>query len=140
MTSVNEITYQQTFPTGNYANVKLGIEMSLVPGIDDPLEAFAQARKIVNDAFQSLHPGASPTPSITDYNTGEQGRLDAKVERATTKEEWEDAMIKEIAETTKIDEVNGVKAQIGLLAYSTAANQSEKVKVAYDQRLKELQG
>lgn len=68
MIATDRITYQQTFPTGAYANIKLGIEMSLVPGVDDVQEAFQQAKQIVNEAFKKLNP--EPLPTQTDYHSG----------------------------------------------------------------------
>jgi hypothetical protein len=95
MTQVDKIFFQQTFPTGNYANVKMGIEMSLVPGVDNVQEAFVEARTIIATAFKALNPDL--TPSLSDYNTGEQakpkeinleaGRVEILIENASSMDE-----------------------------------------------------
>lgn len=86
MTSVDRITFQQTFPTGSYANMKLGIEMSLVPGVDDVDEAFVQAKKIVNDAFEKLNPhivwNDSPQPTTEKQIPSIDRKAIEKLEKA----------------------------------------------------------
>ncbi len=52
---VEKITFQQTFPTGEYQNMKLGIEIALTD-TDTPLDAYVVAKGLVNTAFQKLHP------------------------------------------------------------------------------------
>jgi hypothetical protein len=132
--TIDRIKYEETFPTAiQYKNIRLTAEATIDSGHEDVLECYNSLKRSVNDAFLLINP-YTPAPS-TDFNTGIEER---PLQKATTKEEWEDAMIKEIGEVTKVDEINGVKAQIGLLAYSTAASQSERVKAAYDQRLKQI--
>jgi hypothetical protein len=65
-----KIIFMQTFPTGNYENQKLGIEIQL-DDLDDPIQVYSQAKQIVNDAFNAMNPGlyiqyATPTPEAYD--------------------------------------------------------------------------
>lgn len=65
-----KVIYMQTFPTGNFSNQKLGVEIILEPG-EGVEECFKAAKTAVEAAFRAMNP--SPTPSITDFNTGMQG-------------------------------------------------------------------
>jgi hypothetical protein len=52
---LDRITFMQTFPTGVYQNQKLSIEATLGDG-ENPIEAFREARKIVENAFVAMNP------------------------------------------------------------------------------------
>lgn len=43
---IEKVSYHKTFNLGNYSNEKIGLDIVLAPG-DDPLEAFAEAKKQV---------------------------------------------------------------------------------------------
>jgi hypothetical protein len=53
--NIVRISFQQTFPTGNFSNNKLGVEIELGEN-EDPINGFEQAKKIVNEAFEKLNP------------------------------------------------------------------------------------
>lgn len=126
---IEKIYFEQLFPTGNFSNVRMGMEISMEEN-DVVLEAYDSAKKLVNASFNALHPEVTAT--LHDFNTGQPSSPQ------TAKEEWEDAMIKEIGKMNQIDEVNAIGVQTGLLAYSTAASQSQRVKDAYEKRMEEL--
>lgn len=48
---IEKISYHKTFNLGNYSNEKIGIDIVLGPG-DDPLQAFADAKKQVERSHQ----------------------------------------------------------------------------------------
>lgn len=48
---ITTVSYHKVFNLGNYSNEKIGIDMKLAPG-EDPLEAFAEAKKIVEKSHQ----------------------------------------------------------------------------------------
>lgn len=73
-----KVIYMQTFPTGNFSNQKLGVEILLEPG-EGVEECFKSAKSAVEAAFKAMNP--SPTPSITDYNTGEQVTQEIREDR-----------------------------------------------------------
>lgn len=69
---IEKIFFEQLFPTGQYQNVKLGIEMDVSDSSPSEITSHYQyLMDKVNSAFNALFP--STTPSITDYNTGMQG-------------------------------------------------------------------
>jgi len=51
---ITNIIFHQTFPTGNFSNNKLGVEIELGEN-EDPINGFEQAKKIVNAAFERLN-------------------------------------------------------------------------------------
>lgn len=51
----DKIIFMQTFPTGEYRNQKLGMEILLDDG-DSPKAAFQLAKELVNEAFIELNP------------------------------------------------------------------------------------
>lgn len=119
MSTVDKITFQQTFPTGNYANMKLGIEMSLVPGVDDVQEAFEQAKKIVNDAFILLN------PQITwnDQPTSTTSIPDVKIEKTLG---------------ITIEDINSCADKIVLESYRLLIKGKPELEKAYLSKLKEF--
>lgn len=94
---VEKITFMQTFPTGQYANQKLGVEIILNEGAEDQgriYETFDLAKKLVNDAFKAMNPDLIPT--LHDANTGVPStgeinlraeKLGIAIENATTEDE-----------------------------------------------------
>lgn len=63
-----KIIYMQTFPTGSFQNVKLGMEVSL-DDTDDPQDAFYLAKKEVSHAFDKLNQQIeyyAPPPEVYD--------------------------------------------------------------------------
>lgn len=61
---ITTITFMQTFPTGNYSNQKLAVEVTLeeedfsvsTPDSNIIRDAFSYAKGIVNDAFKEMNP------------------------------------------------------------------------------------
>lgn len=123
MTIVDKIFYQQTFPTESFANIKLGVEMSLVPGVDDVQEAFAEARKIVHDAFHSMNPSSPESPPVLQV-----GHIQVD------KGYGVDEMIAEINKCTEIPKPNGLESyRVG--AYGS---KNQLVIDAFENRFSEL--
>jgi len=59
---VTSISFMQTFPTGNFSNQKLGIEIEV--GDDEQTqtdEVFSYAKELVGNAFKALNPALSPS-------------------------------------------------------------------------------
>jgi hypothetical protein len=48
---IENVSYHKVFNLGNYSNEKIGIDIRLAPG-EDPIEAFAEAKKIVEKSHQ----------------------------------------------------------------------------------------
>jgi len=51
--TITKITYMQTFPTGSFANIKLGAEAE-VGAREDIVQAMDDLKKVVNDAFKAI--------------------------------------------------------------------------------------
>lgn len=64
---IEKIYFEQLFPTGQYANQRLGVEGTLQEG-ELYENAFAHAKSIVEAAFKSMNP--EPLPPQTDYHSG----------------------------------------------------------------------
>lgn len=74
---VERITYQQTFPTGPYMNVKLGLEISLdahndlnngEEAFDESSEAFDMAKTICESSFKEMFPNIGEVVTYGDSN------------------------------------------------------------------------
>jgi hypothetical protein len=78
---ITKITFEQLFPTGQYANQRLGVEIAAEDrdiGYGDSEEtfvkkAFAKGKDLVEKAFKEMNPElkAISGQTMTDYNTGE---------------------------------------------------------------------
>lgn len=122
MTSVDKITFQQTFPTGNYANMKLGLEMSLVPGVDDAQDAYVQAQKIVNDAFERLNPHIV-------WNDAQLPLPETQIKEK----------LEEMRGNSLVDDILSCKEIKVLESYKLLAKTKKEFQDAYDRRYSELQ-
>lgn len=126
---IEKIFFEQLFPTGAYANQRLGMEISFEDrdiGWGDSEEtatqkAYAKAKALVEAAFQSLNP--SPTPSITDYNTGPYGAEEQQVDRRIG---------------VLADDIHSSPDLKTLESYKLIVKGNTELKTAYDKRLKEL--
>lgn len=129
MTAIDRIFFQQTFPTGQYANVKLGVEMALVPGVDDVQEAFKEAKATVDTAFKAMNLIIEPDYSaIPGHPMNETNSIDKRVE----------TIIGDIELCASINDINAVGVQVGLIAYESAANSDPRIKAAYDLKMIQL--
>lgn len=80
---IKRISYHKTFNLGNYSNEKIGIDIDLAEG-DDPLDAFAMAKKEVERShqfFQNLphYEEAKRTIEHPDDYTGRQVKVAEEV-------------------------------------------------------------
>lgn len=68
---IEKITYQQTFPTGNFMNQKLGMEVSIddtdVFESDRAVEAFKYAKAVVEKTFSELNSHVGEVHVQTDW-------------------------------------------------------------------------
>jgi len=54
---ITSISFQQTFPTGNFSNNKLGMEIDIEEGDEIKVQdAFVRAKEICEKAFAALNP------------------------------------------------------------------------------------
>lgn len=103
-------------------------------------EAATDAKTKFDKALNVVLSNPSPTPSITDYNTGES--IEEKQIRALKSSvDHEDARINgfitDINACTQIDIKNQFGVQVGLLSFEHLTRNS-KIKEAYENKLKEL--
>lgn len=121
---VTKITFEQLYPTGQYANQRLGIEIAIdefeAMKDENIANAYSYAKNLVNDAFKSLNPELS-TPSITDYNTGQPAEIQVE---------------KRIGLLT--DDILNCQDLKILESYKLIVRAKPELQAAYDQRLKEL--
>lgn len=62
---IEKIHYEQLFPTGIYANIRLGVDIEVdtphpstgESNHDAAMDAFKEAKELVNKAFEKLNPG-----------------------------------------------------------------------------------
>lgn len=71
---IERITFQETFPTGNFSNNKLGIEIQL-DDTDSPQQAYQTAKQIVNDAFVALNPQIQWNEQEQDQSVAEAQKI-----------------------------------------------------------------
>jgi hypothetical protein len=139
---IEKIFFEQLFPTGNFSNQRLGIEISIQEGdfVSDERvkEIYASAKVLVNDAFQKLNPSLPITS--TDYHTGESSMPlnSSHIDALGFKTPSVHGIIKDIMECDVIDLKNAFGVQTGLLGYEHLTSKDEKIKEAYDKRLKQL--
>jgi hypothetical protein len=138
---IEKITYMQTFPTGSFANQKLGIDIQL-DELDSPEKVYAQAKQIVNDAFNAMNPGfyiqyVTPTPEA--YNgaryTGsdDEPRFYAATgsQTVTQPKDPEQSIVDDIATVTDLKVLDSYKL--------IANNKGGRILEAYNQKLQSLQ-
>jgi len=54
---ITTLTYQQTFPTGQFMNVKLGMEVSLEESDSQPVEeTYKRMKELTEKAFREMYP------------------------------------------------------------------------------------
>src|SRR5690606_3428907 len=135
------ITYMQTFPTGSFANQKLGIDIQL-DELDSPEKVYAQAKQIVNDAFNAMNPGfyiqyVTPTPEA--YNGARYtGSDDEPIFYAATSRQTvtqpkdpEQSIVDDIATVTDVKVLDSYKL--------IANKKGGRILEAYNQKLQSLQ-
>ncbi len=102
--TISKITFIETIPVGQFANVKLGLEA--IPGENEsPLEVFEKLRATVQSSFQSMYPHAgeahtySTTPQPVEVSVHNQREVDDEIQRRfmETKERVVSAKTKEDA-------------------------------------------
>lgn len=81
---IERISYQQLFPTGQFQNQKLGIEVTPSEN-DDPQAVFSKLKGMIEYCFKAMNPEIPITP--TDFNTGETAAVTVQVEPKTPKEQ-----------------------------------------------------
>lgn len=110
---IERIKYEQLFPTGEYANQRLSMEIVLephdfcegeVPQIKVAEEAFEFAKKAVNDAFQKLNPGSTLTVNPEYAHLLPISQVEKPVETRI------EVLIQDIEACTEIEGVNGISS------------------------------
>lgn len=138
--TITTITFQQTFPTGQFANQKLGIEIEVPDfhpstgesNVDKAMDAFMEAKRIVGNAFKAMNPHL--------YTEGEQKQEEvAYGARLPVIPPNVAAIINDIGNCIAINEKNKWGQEIGLSAYESVANADPEIKAAYDLKYQSLQ-
>lgn len=133
---VTTITFMQTFPTGNYSNQKLGVEIELEEKDRDGSDATAEivakgifeyAKKVVNDAFKEMNPGIELT---TDYSAIPGHPMN--VTQVDSREEKIKAMFITISECKTVRNLSMFEAEVIRL-------NDKSLFEAYNNKKKELQ-
>ncbi len=168
--TVKTIIFEQCYPTGQFSNQRLRVEISLekedfepkvIPDrkvgeplyeIPDPSQViqkyFAYAKQLVNDAFEKMNPQIKWAESLATHS--ESGsptthyfnglQVTYPISPTESVDKRVQAIIEDINQCTAIDEKNHLQIQIGLIAYEDAANQNPIIKASYDLKMKQLKG
>ncbi len=122
---VEKIHYEELFPTGQFANIRLRAEGS-VDCTDDKTECFKSLQTLVRTAFQAIAPeemmGTVIRPTVEDST-------DKRI----------DVLIQDINDCNVLDEKNSLGVQVGLLGFEKMASSHPELKAAYDLKLKQFQ-
>lgn len=137
---VEKITFMQTFPTGQYANQKLGVEIIMheVHPVNESsavADAFERAKKLVEESFKALNPHLSAVPDGQGFDARFYSQSSA---RASEQVDTVIGIISDLNKCTVIDEKNSLGVQVGLLSYESTANSDPRIKEAYEAKLAEL--
>lgn len=137
---ITTIKYEQLFPTGEYANQRLSIEMQMEAEYHNEetrslgvTNAFQEAKRLVNEAFQKI------TGEVDGGNLGWKGPFphdngipDMRTEKQIPEEQRRLNAIADIEKCTELDGPNG------LLTFRFASTQNATVKAAYDLQMIKL--
>lgn len=133
------ISYQQTNPTGNFANERIGIEIELSEG-DTPEEAFAYAKEMVEKIHRENNPqlyGAQHKETIPIIEKSEYSNVsdmyDAVVKPLTPAEK------KQAQIQSTIQQIKDITDLTVLKTFEKLAMSNHETKEAFETRLKELQ-
>lgn len=132
---ITTITFMQTFPTGNFSNQKLAVEVE----IEDPhsstgesnhdaaMDAFKEAKELVNTAFKKMNPGIELT---VDYSAIPGHPMNVTQVEKTNEISKEDAIQR------LVDQINSCTELKILQSYRLIATGNSALKEAYDNKLK----
>jgi len=147
---VEKIIFFQTFPTGSFQNQKLGIEIVLeendfLAENDTPFyeprnsdivikKAFAEAKKMVNDAFKAMNPeisedqfrGSTMMP-LNESHPSVRPIPEVQVDKTANRED------------SIINELNKSKTEEELFSYRFVKEHHPRIKTAFFAKLAELQ-
>lgn len=121
---VTKIAFEQLFPTGPYANMRLGVEVTLDEK-DNIYESFNVAKLLVEESFKKINPDF--IPPIHDFNTGQPAIVQADREPSNTVE-------------ALIQDINSCNELIVLESYKILARTKPEIQEAYDKKYNELKG
>lgn len=126
------IAFEQLFPTGVYANQRLRAEIQL-DDTGNPQEAFALAKKIVNDAFERLN------QQIQWWHETGDLVVDEKTKMVITQTNNLATNPKEDATQRMIRAINECSTISVLETFKLLASKNPIIQEAYDNKLKSLQ-
>lgn len=126
----DKITIQPLYPTGNFLNIRIGIDMSL-EGLDDPKVAMKAALELANEFHKENFPklyNKEGQPLFNNY-TGEEAEIQEKKEtKLTGFAHWEN----EINKCTTIEKPDGIES------FRSIADMNPKLKEVFNNKLNEL--
>ena len=134
---IEKITYQQTFPTGNFMNQKLGMEIQV--GDDEQLEyeeIFALAKEYCESSFKKLNPHVGEVVTYGDSNVvGEYSQNGNTIGSgiATTTQDPKEKRLDSIE-----DQIMSCTEKKVLESYKFIAKTNEKLQEAYDKKMEEF--
>lgn len=133
--TVEKIYFEELFPTGMYANQRLGIEISISPE-DSILQAYKYAKAEVNESFKAINPEAIVKEAATGRLVSVDDALDGVIPvQQVVKFDIQAEVENTIAEIEKCTEIDGYG---GLLSFRLPAAQNAAVKAAYDLKMIQL--
>ena len=150
---IEKITYQQTFPTGNFMNQKLGMEIilehgdypdvSLVNGEHEwnnsaAYKAFLSAKLICEETFKKLNPHVGEVHIMSDAHYGGGDVIDSFSKTqgngiVTTTKSPEEKRLDSIE-----DQIMSCKEKKVLESYKFIAKTDKKLQEAYDKKMGEF--
>ena len=131
----------QTFPTFNYANIKLGAEAEVGPR-EDITQAMVDLKKVVNDAFLAMNAG-----SPDDYSSIPGHPMNTEQKPAADfvgfgVSQTVSQIIKEISECKEVSVKNSRGVETGLKAYEQYVKVYEQefpqIREAYENQLNKI--
>lgn len=127
--TIEKINYQKTFNLGNYSSERIGVDINLTKG-DDPIKALDEAKKLVEQYHKENNPvlyGEYSNPVVHPATLTSQP-IEVKQNEPRNR-------LGQI-----IDDINSCSDVKILESYKLIAKNNPVLQVAYDQKLKQLQG
>ena len=121
---IEKITFQQTFPTGQFQNQKLGMEVVFDREDDVNVEeSFRKMKDEVGKAFEKLNP---------------QINWNENVDATDLRKPIQEKPIRDTVDNI-IEDINSCKDEIVLKSYQLIAKKDERIMNAYNEKLKSFQ-
>lgn len=151
--TLEKITFIQTFPTGQFANQKLGVELTAnewdfktINGdgtitLHNPDEVanhlFSEAKRIVNEAFNAMNPQERGSYGSCSAVPGSP-MVYHPPEQKTSEENTVELLIKDLNACTELSKKNNLNVEVGLYSYYDLALKYPKLMEAYEVKKSEL--